>query len=310
MNVARPVFMQRRDVAEFTTGRSINTMLRSAQAGHMAPQTGKNMGAIRFADCFKGAWRDALKLMRQRPLLVAALSVALFFLQFALDELHQPPRTSSLLALLSIIVLTLLKLGVMNVMAVKAMRYVLLGDADIAALAGRDFWRYFGITVGVALGALVCVTVATLIVAIVLPRIGIHAYSRALVVTSGVVSGLLALWISLRLCLLFCHVAIGRPLDARAAWRDSRGNVWRIVGFHLSLTLSLCVLVVPFGLLGSLLAFLLDSGSKAYAFGLSQALASGPMLLVLGAGSAWVYRRFAKALLPASPPSAPSFQSL
>jgi hypothetical protein len=269
------------------------------------------MKAITFADCFTGAWRDALKLMRQQPLFVAAISMAIFLLQFVFDKLEHAPKNHSLLLLLILIAVPLLKVGLMSAMAVKAMRYVLLDDVNTATSVGRAFWRYCGFTIVLVLGTVVGVMVAVKIVAFILPLGGIHAHARAIYMTSPVAFGMLAIWLNLRLCLLACHVAIGRALDLRAAWRDSRGNVWQIVGVHLALMLSLCVAVMPIGLLSSFVTFLLGEGSKESVLGLFEALASAPMMLVLGAGSAWVYRRFAKALLPALPPavppSAPSF---
>jgi hypothetical protein len=254
------------------------------------------MTAITFEECLAGAWRDAWKLARQRPMFVTAATMAIFLLQFVLEELHRAPGRRSLAILLLLIVVPLLKFWVMNLIVVQAMRFVLLGDGDTATIIGRDLWRYCGITLGILLVSATGVVAASMIVAKLLPNIGIHAHARALTMTSACAFVMLAVWLNLRLSLLPCHIAVGRPLNLPAAWRDSRHNTLRIASFHFVLWLTLCAFAVPVALVGGVVAITLGEGRHGPVFGLLQMLAYGPMLVVLGAGSAWMYKRFANTL--------------
>ncbi len=265
------------------------------------------MTTITFEECITGTWRDSIRMVRQRPLLIAATTVAIYFVQFMQSKLHHAPRRHSLLIPLLILGLYLLKLLVMNVLAVQAIRYVVLGESHTGLPLGRNLWRYYGVSLGFCLAFFLSILLGPLIAILILRFIGIHGHGRALSMTLVFAALMLAVWINLRCSLVGCHVALGRPLNLRAAWRDSRGNVRRIVGFHCVLALSLCAILLPTALVGAVANWVLGESGDSPVFRLVESVAFGPMLIVAGAGSAWLYRRFARSLLES--PGAPSAQS-
>ncbi|WP_042338503.1 hypothetical protein [Paraburkholderia ferrariae] len=74
----------------------------------------------------------------------------------------------------------------------------------------------------------------------------IHNLFNALFATMDCIALMIALWVHLRISLLPGHVAIGKPVGWRAAWRNTRGHALSIFGTWLAIiapAIGLAVLV-------------------------------------------------------------------
>lgn len=257
------------------------------------------MQTISFGECVAGAWRDAWNMALQRPLFIAVCTTAIFFTRFIQVTLGDLPAPHSMSVMLMIGALWLLKLLLTNAVVVQAMRYVLLGDEATAtdALAGRDYWRYCGLTYGLVMVMIVAVVAGTVLVATASRLLGIHGHGRALYMTSACTIAIAAIWVNARLCLLSSHVAIGRPLSWRAAWRDTHGHAMTIIGTWLTIALTLCVAAVLIMGIATLIAHALRDGRHGPVIEFAQILVLVASLIISGAGSGWIYRRYALGLV-------------
>lgn len=257
------------------------------------------MQKFAFEECIAGAWRDGWNLVQQRPLFVVASVVVIFFIRIAQDELGALPLPHPVSVLLATGALWLLRLLLMNVIVVQAVRYVLLGDEalTVSAFAGRDYWRYCGLAYGLLASMIAAVAVGMALAASASHLLGIHGHEHALYSTSGWVVTIVAVWVNARFSLLPSHVAIGRPLIWRAAWRDTRGHCMTIIGTYLGIAVSLCGSAILVGGIAGLIAFAFHDGRNGPVMELAQILILVAALVVFATGSGWIYRRCAVGLI-------------
>ncbi|CAB3783794.1 hypothetical protein LMG28688_01720 [Paraburkholderia caffeinitolerans] len=257
------------------------------------------MQTISFGECVAGAWRDAWNMALQRPLFIAVCTTAIFFTRFIQVSLGDLPAPHSLQVMLVIGMLWLVKLLLTNAVIVQAMRYVVLGDEAIAidALGGRDYWRYLGLTYGLMVVMIVAVVGGTMLVATASRFLGIHGHARALYMTSACAMAMAAIWVNVRLCLLSSHVAIGRPLSWRAAWRDTHGHAMIIIGTWLTIALTICVAAVLLMGIAALISYAVRDGRHGPVIQFAQILVLVAAVSISGAGSGWIYRRYAMGLI-------------
>ncbi|MFX1767453.1 hypothetical protein PWP93_33705 [Paraburkholderia sp. A1RI-2L] len=257
------------------------------------------MQTISFGECVAGAWRDAGNMVLQRPLFIAVCTTAIFFTRFIQVSLGDLPAPHSMQVMLAIGALWLVKLLLTNAVVVQAMRYVVLGDDAIAidTLVGRDYWRYLGLTYGLTVVMIVAVVAGALLVATASRFLGIHGHARALSMTSACAMALAAIWVNVRLCLLSSHVAIGRPLSWRAAWRDTHGHAMTIIGTWLTIALTICIAAVLIMGIAALISHALRDGRHGPVLQFAQILVLVAALSISGAGSGWIYRRYATGLI-------------
>ncbi|WP_031365184.1 hypothetical protein [Caballeronia sordidicola] len=257
------------------------------------------MQKFTFEECIAGAWRDGWNLARQRPLFVVTSIAAIFFIRIAQDELRAIPVPHSISVMLAMGALWLISVLLMNAIVVQAVRYVLLGDeaTTFSAFAGRNYWRYCGLAYGLLASIIIATIVGMTFIVIALHLLGIHGHERALYSTSGFVIVIVAVWVNVRLSLLPSHVAIGKPLSWRAAWRDTRGRCMTIVGTHLGIVVTLCGGAILVEGIAGLIAFAINDGRHGPVMELALVIILVPGLIVSGAGSGWIYRRYAVELV-------------
>jgi hypothetical protein len=251
-----------------------------------------------FEECIAGAWRDACDFVRESPLFIVLSIAALFFIRLLQEELRARPTPHSLAILFATASLWIIRLLLLNIINVQAVRYVLLDRTNSwVGFIGRDFWRYFGLLYGLLVSLLMAVIVCIVLLVITWHLLGLHGHERALSMTGGCAAMIAAAWVNLRLSLLPSHAAIGRRLSWRAAWRDTHGHCIAIVGINLGIALTVCAGAALFGGLGALIALIFHDGRNGPVMELVLAVASVLGLVVCASGWGWVYRRYAVALI-------------
>jgi hypothetical protein len=181
---------------------------------------------------------------------------------------------------------------------VQAARYVLLGPSQAKAsrFFDRGFWRYWRVclVIGLSVGA---VTLAAAVSLYLVARGLGHRLDRAssllLLLVAASFAAVVLVYVSARLCLLFCHVAIGGSARWRAAWRDTRGHFWSIWGTHVVVALPLSVLLIVCYRLAPPVLRALGGNSTTWFFGIVPAVSLTVLVMVHVSSSAWLYRRYA-----------------
>lgn len=257
------------------------------------------MQKITFGACITGAWRDGWGLMRRRPLLIVVSIAITFFLRLAQDKLSAHPVPGSILLLAELCGLWLLRLLVINVVVVQAVRYVVLGNDGLAgrALIGRDYWRYIGVAYGLMVAVIAVMGISMILVTVISHLFGFYGHERALYATTLCAAGMFSFWVHLRFNLLTTHIAAGRPLNWRAAWHDTHGRFIAIVGTYLGLTLTLIPVAILGGAAIGLIAFFAHAGRHGPVLAIAQTMLLVPASIIAAAGAGWVYRRFAVSLV-------------
>jgi hypothetical protein len=252
------------------------------------------MPTITFTQCIEGAWRDAWGFAWRHPLFIVACFAGIYFIGIVQNDIHRPYPPSGLLALAA---LWLLRALLMSAVAVQTLRYVLLGDEAVAhTFSGRAYWRYCGLTYGLAIGMVLAAGVVALLVGIAFRAAGVHAHERATFAVVACVIVMLMVWVHLRLSLLPSHIAIGRPLLWRAAWRDTRGNGWSIAVTYLAIGLTLAGVGLVVGVIGAAFGVALGEGVHGSISIFTRSILLVPAMSVSSAASAWIYRRYAAEL--------------
>jgi hypothetical protein len=107
---------------------------------------------------------------------------------------------------------------------------------------------------------------------------------------------LVYLFIIVRLSLLYPALALGSPLTLPAAWKDSRGHFWYIMGVGFVTYLPLLVIWIVAMQVGGK-ALLLASLQGSLAVTIVLAFGNTLFLTLSSALMSWIYRRYANALL-------------
>jgi hypothetical protein len=262
------------------------------------------MQQMTFMECVKRAWGSASEAVRQMPLLMLATFVAYTVLggiAFAgrpmpgEGELPSPGPALVFAANIASLLNSLVYLAFI----VKIHRFVLMREREtpLMPLAGKPLLRMFG--VGVCL-TLTLIATALLLYAILRPR-----YEGGLAFIGALV-GVVWIFVAVRISLLFPALSTGSRIDLRAAWHDSRGHFWSLLGvpFVAVLPLVACGIVVLIAIgLSGLTPASFATPSRLLLLAAGQSVANIAFALITSAALAWLYRRYADRL-PA-PPEAP-----
>lgn len=275
------------------------------------------MASITIGQCIKGAWRDGMLAIIERPVFTLAIFSLLLGISSLQIDLHSHAAaltTSAVPGRLSVsdrwlqLACGLMRIVLICCLTIHVIRYTLLGLESPWPrwLVDGTLWRYVRLNVVIGIIAALIIAVLTACgigVAALLVVKGVHAGRSPTVIVVTVL--LLALgcffaFAMVRLSLLFCHTAIGRRTTWRAAWSDTRGHVWAMVGTHVLTSLPI---MLPLLLVFVLSRRFLDITSNDNSF--TSWLALGQTLWVIvgisigAASSAWLYRRFAAGVLEA-----------
>lgn len=253
-----------------------------------------------FKKCIEGAWRDGRDLVCERPLFIALSIAWVFWIHLAQHGLRTYPIQHPVLFLFATGGLWIIEMLILNIVAVQAVRYVLLDRTIGSGFSGRDFWRYVGVTGGIWAFLSIFVIACFLLVATASRLLGLVGHVRTISATGGGAAAIAAIWVSTRLILLPSHAAIGRPLRWRAAWRDTRGHCISIFGIGMGIVLTLSVVALLISVLGALIAFAFHDGRHGPMMALVNAMVSVLGLVVATTGVGWIYRCFAVTLIEQS----------
>jgi hypothetical protein len=257
------------------------------------------MQQMTFMECVKRAWASARDAAKQMPLLMLGAFVA-FTALTSLVLLGRPAPGQSVPlstgAMLATNLASVLSWAVYLIFVIKIHRFVLLREpaTPLVPLGGKPFLRSFGVSLLIA----VVLIVATFVLLFVLrPH---HAGGIAfLVAVAGVFWAVLAV----RLSLLFPSLALGHRIDLRAAWHDSRGHFWSLLGVP-------CVAVLP--VIGCWIVISIAAGVMGITpsaaasrehillFAAVQDAVSLAFTVISVSALSWLYRRHADKL-PAAP---------
>ncbi len=266
------------------------------------------MEQFTLKECFNGAWRDAGRSVLNRPgLFVLLIGYALSMcirVQMQLDEAagtsimgHAPIR----------LMCSLVQAATWIGLPVQAARYVLLGPSQARAsrFFDRGFWRYWRVclVIGLAVGAVGLAGALSLY--LVARGLG-HQLDRTslllVIVVAALFAAALLIYVSARMCLLLCHVAIGGSARWRAAWRDTRGQFWRIWGTQFVVALPLSVVPIVCYILAPPVLRTLGGNSTTWFFGIISGVSVAVWCTVNVSSSAWLYRRYANEIRETTTP--------
>jgi hypothetical protein len=256
------------------------------------------MEQMTLMECVKRAWASACDTAKAMPMLMLGFYVAyvaLGWIAFAGRPVPGGDTPSAALVIaadVASLVNSILYFGFI----VKVHRFVLLreGATPLVPLGGKPLARMFGVGILLTLALAVA---AVLLYAVLRPH-----YAGGVAFLGVVVC---ALWIfaAVRISLLFPSLAIGNPIDLRAAWHDSRGHFWSLVGvsFVAVLPLIACgiVVLIVFGLAGITPAQF-SSPALLLLLAAGQGVANIVFALITTTSQSWLYRRYADRL-PAPP---------
>ncbi|MFP6560864.1 hypothetical protein WJ542_21560 [Paraburkholderia sp. B3] len=251
------------------------------------------MQPMSFMECVKRAWASARAAATQMPLLMLGAFVVytvLGWIAFAGRPVPGEGEMPSGALVLAADIASLLNSIVYLGFVVKVHRFVLQGEhaAPLVPLGGKPLMRMFG--VGVVL------TFALIVTALVLYAVLRPHYAGG-VAFLGFLVGVVWIYIAVRLSLLFPSLSLGNPIALRAAWHDSRGHFWSLLGVPFVAVLPLALIAI--GAVGITPA-MLDSPARLLVLAASQSLANIVFVLLTAAAQAWLYRRHAERL-PAPP---------
>ncbi len=281
------------------------------------------MASITIGQCFKGAWTDGTRAIIEHPVFTLAvfalmLCLASFQLQFH-PYLPGMDPAARLHASVIQFGLTLLHGLLVSCLAVHATRFSLDNGASsrLKWLIDGTWLRYIGLFVGLGFVIAFAIAATALICAF-----GVAFLSKTSGVRLAPFAGMLSVAVPLsvlavlgtypicRISLLFCHIAFGGKLAWRAAWNDSRGHVWSMIGTHLLVSLPFFAMLIVLVLIGrqTFISGLANSVNAAHGFdgsigswvALVQTLWTIIGISVGASCSAWLYRRFASTILEAS----------
>ncbi|WP_353189410.1 hypothetical protein [Pandoraea pnomenusa] len=266
------------------------------------------MEPITFKECFRGAWRDGLGALRNRPLLcltiavivlvTSALSYSLRQLAVQATQLGEPTAYRLRIALMSLGVL-LVNIVAFCVVAIQVYRYSILGPeaARQHRWYGRDLWRYLWLAAQIFISCVVVWFVLGFGTGLAL-RLSGNGNATATVATLLVLLSCAMFFVIVRLSLIYPQVATGRSKQWRAAWHDSRGHFWSMFGTMIATMLPLVVGGFVVTLLYGLVLHLMPTATVLVLGTLIlQVVLAIAWVAVASATAAWIYRRHADRLL-------------
>ncbi|WP_322070437.1 hypothetical protein [Paraburkholderia bannensis] len=257
------------------------------------------MQQMTFMECVKRAWASAGEAITRMP----AVMLGAFVLYAALGWLalagrpmpgegDMPSTGLVLLGNLASIFNALVYLW----FTLKVYRFVLLGEHSTPFLpnGARPMLRMLGL--GVLMMLFFIATGAGLWIALTPHNVASELF-LALVVA------VIWMFVGVRVCLLYPALAIGERFSLGAAWRDTQGHFWNLLGVSCvaALPLLVCgvVVLIGMGLVGISPAVVQTPGWYT-ALAIMQSVANLAFALLTSSALAWLYRRYANALSPAS----------
>jgi hypothetical protein len=253
------------------------------------------MKQLTFGACVKKGWISSWQAVTHMPWLFLGVCVVLACTSLlsgphptgapAAEGLDTLSRVGHGLVSLLWIALQLLVCGTLTI---KVHRFVLLGEGaqPLVPLNGKPLGRY--VLVCLAIVLTIAALAALSLLAMRMLKLGFLVYVPLLVIY---------LFVAIRLSLLYPAIALGSRLTLRAAWQDSRGHVWSILGVGLVtyLPLFLVAAAFMFAVGAKLLNAHQTQGVAVIAIG--QAFLNGVFIVFAAASLSWLYRRYARELL-------------
>jgi hypothetical protein len=250
------------------------------------------MEQLTFGACVKKGWISSWQAVTQMPWLFLGVCIVLACTSLLTGE--RPAVTDTMDAttraghgLLSL-VWFFLQLAVSGTLTIKVHRFVLLGEGTqpLVPLNGKPLLRY------------ALVWLAIMLIALAITGFTFFAM-RALKMRFLIYVPLLLiyLFVLIRLSLLYPSIALGSRVALRAAWRDSRGHVWSIIGVGFVTYVPLFVVTaLIFTLVGPKMMAAHQTQGLAV-FAIIQALLNAVFVVFAAASLSWLYRRYANELL-------------
>jgi hypothetical protein len=183
----------------------------------------------------------------------------------------------------------MLQLMVSGTLTIKVHRFVLLGEGanPLVPLNGRPLGRYAVIWTAVVV-AMMMLAILSLVATRTL-KLGFVVYVPLLLVY---------LFVVVRLSLLYPSIALGSKLTLRAAWHDSRGHVLSMLGVGVVTYLPLFVIALVLFFVAGPKSMLAQQHPGSAVAAILQAVLSALFAVLAAASLSWLYRRYARELLP------------
>lgn len=271
------------------------------------------MQNLTFSQCFKGAWHDAAQAIVKMPILTLILFLLCLAVFFDADQqLVLMDKTANLGAHAAADAadtpatfgpfLTIAWLVMIFVTKARVIRMCVQGEAQ------RPFFAGVNRLVLLNLIYVACFTaVATSIVAAYLALSGHQggaaatAHATEPTVVIGVIVGLVILigwFLVTRLILMTPHVVMGGRFAWRKAWHDTRGHFWSTLGTLLGTLSPIFIVYMAIAFGRQYLSLQADTNSLLYDSALFlSALCCLIYMIVASAAYAWLYKRYADALV-------------
>ncbi|HZZ04686.1 hypothetical protein [Paraburkholderia sp.] len=252
------------------------------------------MQQLTFGACVKKGWISSWQAVTQMPWLFLGVCAVLACTSLlgrphpvttAADGVDAMARLGQGLQPL---VWSALQLVVGGTLTIKVHRFVLLGEGvqPLVPLNGKPLGRYALVSLTVVLSMLVFAALGYLAMRAV--RLGILIYLPMLVIY---------LFVTMRLILLYPSIALGSRFALRAAWKDSRGHVWSMIGVGFVTYLPLFVLSAIFLVFASPKMQAAQQTQTVAVIAIVQALLNAVFIVFAAASLSWLYRRYASELL-------------
>ncbi|MEW6339935.1 MAG: hypothetical protein AB1704_04485 [Pseudomonadota bacterium] len=256
------------------------------------------MEQLSFGTCVKNSWISTWQAIARMPgLFLGAFAILACTSVLTGPFQHLPSQDADLdvAAKIGHTFLTgafsVLQLVVYGCVTIKVNRFVLLGEGihPLLPLGGKPLGRYALISVGLVVSMIALMLVLVL---------GMHGAGAG---TGG--AALIAMlaffaymFVIIRLSLLYPALSLGSRLTLSAAWKDSRGHFWSMVGIGVVAYLPLMIVwIAALEVFGRRALIAGTHGSPAFAIGLAFVNA---LFMVLAASVlSWLYRRYANELL-------------
>jgi hypothetical protein len=257
------------------------------------------MQQMTFMECVKRTWTSAREAATQMPALMLGAFVAYTVLAWVAFAGRPVPGTGELPSgglVFAADVASLLNSIASLAFIIKVHRFVLLreGTAPLFPFGAKPLLRMFGVSVALTLALIVT---GLVLYAVLRPH---YAGGEAFL---GLVVGVVWIYVAVRVSLLFPSLSLGNRIALRAAWHDSRGHFWALIGVPFVAVLPLIavgiVVLIVIGVAGVTPASL-ASPARLLLLAVGQSVGNLLFALITAAAQAWLYRRHAERL-PAPP---------
>lgn len=248
-----------------------------------------------FMECVKRAWASAWEALTRMPALVLGTFVAyaaLGWLGLAGRPIPGEGEAPSAGLVLAANLASLLNALVYVWFMLKVYRFVLLGEraTPLMASGAKPFARIVGLGFVMML-ALLGIAAAFWLV--------LRPQHEGGVAFLSLIVGAIWVFVGVRLSLLYPSLAIGGRFALGAAWRDSRGHFWSVLGVSCvaALPLLACGVVALIGLgIAGVTPESVQTPAWVTVLAIGQSAVNVVFALLTSAALAWLYRRYANEL--------------